>query len=656
MSSTSAILCEPLVVEEKPSFACHVRKALVPLVLFVGLSFVMLWVLGTDESMEPIEALGMAAKSKVWQSTHPQMTRNFMQPAQASKWPVEGLNIFTEMNAGRPVLSLPSCRVDLTTCASHVDRKFVERGSTVPAVETLSLHGSVAWEMHKFGGASLANAGLYRAVGDILIEESTKGQSPIPTAAVVSAMKGMTDKLIGTVEKAAEEGGQAEAKEMLENLVKGQMATVRELLDGHPELMTAIESNIHADSEDISAILRSLSLLRVAPSSTTELVAGQGEIWSAQLLSAYLKTKGVPTAWMNARDVLVVGDGAAQSGVGSKGAALDMRVEPMYDETAKRLEAWWLDESKDFPAGQAPIIVIAGFVASTLDGVPTTLKRSGSDYSATIFGRLLKASQMTLWKNVDGISTADPGQVPKAMTIKAMSYDEANELAYFGGQVIHPTAMLPAMMDNTPVYVRNVLNPKFAGTTITRQGINLGRAAHNPVKFITSIPDISVVTMQGGSGDLSVSKILCRAMGAIDDAGVKVVLVTQACASHSLSLAVDAAEGTRAVEAIQAAFELELSQGKVEGVSQETGYSILSVIGDDMAGYVGTTAKLANAIASCGISINAIAQGTSERSITIVVKKSQLNLAMNCVHDAFSGSAQAFCIDGDACFTPWGGD
>merc|ERR1719201_2045904 len=175
--------------------------------------------------------------------------------------------------------------------------------------------------MHKFGGASLADAGLYRICGDILIAESKLGGTSTPTAAVVSAMKGMTDKLVGVVETATKAGGEAEAQKKLDDVVKHHVDTARELLEGHQELIDNIVKNITADSSDIYALLRASALLKVVPNSTMELVAGMGEIWSAQLLHGYLKTQGAPTAWLNARDVLIVE--GKDSGLGAKGAALD---------------------------------------------------------------------------------------------------------------------------------------------------------------------------------------------------------------------------------------------------------------------------------------------------------------------------------------------
>merc|ERR1719191_2219616 len=190
--------------------------------------------------------------------------------------------------------------------------------------------------------------------------------------------------------------------------------------------------------------------------------------------------------------------------------------------------------------------------------------------------------------------------------------------------------MLPLMEDDTPMYVRNAERPAFEGTKITREGRDPAQASdkmsESPVKFVTSIPNIALVNIDGGSWG-SVSKLTRRAMGAMEDAGVKIVLLTQACASHSVSLAVDESEGKRAVEALQNAFELELARGSIEGVKQKTGYSVISTIGDEMRGAAGTLAKIAAALARCGISITSVAQGSAERSVTFVVEKSKLKSA-----------------------------
>jgi len=512
--------------------------------------------------------------------------------------------------------------------------------------------GSVHWEMHKFGGASLATAELYRTCGDLLIEESKHDGGSIPTAAVVSAMKGMTDQLIAVVETATQVGGEEAARVKLDEVVQKQISTLKELLKGHSTLAEGVAASIYRDRDDISALLRSLSLLRTVPTTTMEFVAGMGEIWSAGTLAAYLETKGVPTKWLNARDVLIVQ--GKDTGLGEKGAALDMGVDILYEETAKHLSTWFEAWNKEKASG-TPILVITGFVASTEKGVPTTLKRSGSDYSATIFARLLSASRVTLWKNVDGVFSADPSLVPEATPIMQMNYDEAVELAYFGGQVLHPLAMIPCMNDNTPVFVRNILNPSFQGTLITGRGIGHNEKEDvypiyrreskdwstsrdmGPVKALTSIKNISLVDVEGGSW-AGVSKVVQRMMAALDAANIKVVLVTQASSEHSITVAVDESEGKRAAEAVEQAFELELARGDIDGVRYGVGFSILVAVGDGLRNAPGSAAKLFSALARAGVNVCAIAQGSSERNVSVVVEQKSIGKALQAVHAEFAGT------------------
>jgi aspartokinase/homoserine dehydrogenase 1 len=296
------------------------------------------------------------------------------------------------------------------------------------------------WEVHKFGGASLATAELYKTVGDLLISEASGrgGDSvAIPTMAVVSARGGMTDRLVKVVDSALV--NYDEAKKVLTEAVEGQIKLLSEVAP--PEITASIEANIRNDANDILLLVQSLRMINTVPAVTMEVVSGYGEIWSAQTLNAYLKTKNVPCEWMDARPILKVQSDS--SGLGEKGAASTGGVLPLWEETSKLLAKWWNTVGVengmldcDYKAGQSPIVIITGFVASTIDGVPTTLKRSGSDYSATIFAKLTGSSRVTMWKNTDGVYTADPRRVPEAFSIDSLKYDEALELAYFGAQVL----------------------------------------------------------------------------------------------------------------------------------------------------------------------------------------------------------------------------
>ena len=235
-----------------------------------------------------------------------------------------------------------------------------------------------AWEVHKFGGASLANAELYKTVGDLLIEESKgRGSGCIPTMAVVSAMGGMTDLLISVVNAALKDIKSAE--ENLNVAVDRLVGVLQQLAP--KEITDPVEATIRRDAQDILSVVQSLRLIKSVPAEILEVVSGMGEVWSAQTLLAYLKTTGVKCDWLDARDVLIVKGGAA--GLGEKGAASTGGVNPLWDATSSRMDTWWSERSKqqgfdsiDYK-NEAPIVVVTGFVATTDSGVPTTLKRSG---------------------------------------------------------------------------------------------------------------------------------------------------------------------------------------------------------------------------------------------------------------------------------------
>ena len=327
----------------------------------------------------------------------------------------------------------------------------VHSSEVCPSSVTSPNGSANAWEVHKFGGASLADAGLYRTVGDLLLRESAgrpvessdgdggpEHSGPIPTMAIVSARGGMTDELVAVVDSALED--MAGAESALSRALDGQLSILKDLAP--PEITDEIEARMRSDAADILSVVQSLRMIRSVPPSVMEVVTGFGEIWSAQTLYAYLKHRGVKVAWLDARDVLIV-KSDSNAGLGEKGSSSSTGgVVPLWVETAKRMEEWWNKEGRreginvlgddgstvgDL-AGQAPIVIGTGFVATSSEGVPTTLKRSGSDYSATIFAKLVGGGRVTMWKNTDGVYTADPRRVPEAFSIGSLKYDEAMEL------------------------------------------------------------------------------------------------------------------------------------------------------------------------------------------------------------------------------------
>lgn len=525
---------------------------------------------------------------------------------------------------------------------------------------------STPWEVHKFGGASLATAELYRTVGDLLIQQATRGGESdgtdandnsdgddkwIPTMAIVSAKSGMTDLLVQVVDSALTDLETASTS--LSHAVESQIAVLQELVtnsdkknnDGDIDsnsITGPIVQRMRSDAQDILSIVQSLRLLHTVPAVTMEVVTGYGEIWSALTLNAYLQSVLVQqqhqksndsnndiifqSHWMDARDILVVKSDV--TGLGEKGsAAATTGVTPLWDWTSANLKAWWdllyypssssstASATTDTSTIIRPIVIVTGFVASTANGVPTTLKRSGSDYSATIFAKLVHASRVTMWKNTDGVYTADPRAVPEAFSIASLKYDEAAELAYFGAQVLHPSAMVPCIEQNIPVYVRNIFNPAFEGTVIsgrcrTLKEANVNMVVKNwrsksgeiPIKGITSVDKTSLVTLEGAS-TIGGANVAERFMGAMTNAGINVLIITQASSEGSITVAVPESQGTLALQALENVFELELARSTIGCVSLTTSMAIVAIVGEGMALNCGVSATFMSSLSRANVNI-----------------------------------------------------
>jgi aspartokinase/homoserine dehydrogenase 1 len=471
---------------------------------------------------------------------------------------------------------------------------------------------SMAWTVHKFGGTSVADASCVRRVASIIAGQGRGG-----LAVVVSAMKGVTDDLLGLVDKAAR-------REPVEAAIKALRArhhkSATELLGeaGAKSVLAQFE----ADLADIEAILKALSLVRAASNRSRDLVSGYGEIWSARQIAAFFKkefAKQREVVFVNARDVLFIEQG-------------EMGPVVAWDVSRPKVAAM-------LPPTFDGIAVITGFVASDRDGLPTTLGRNGSDYSASIFGALLDADEVHIWTDVDGVMSGDPRQVPEAKIIDEMSYSEAMELAYFGAKVIHPQTMAPAVGRGIPIWIRNTFNATHPGTKISASSGHRGAA----VKGISGIAGVALVNLEG-SGMIGVPGTADRLFGALREAGVSVMMISQGSSEHSICFAVrdEAADNVRKV--VERAFAVELDQGQVQRVGVTRDCAIIAVVGDDMAGMPGSAGRFFGTLGAAGINVRAIAQGASERNISAVIDGKDMTRAIRAVHSSFYLSAKTVSI------------
>lgn len=474
-----------------------------------------------------------------------------------------------------------------------------------------NLSFSDPWIVHKFGGTSVANAERYRHVARVLAERPERRK-----AVVVSAMSGVTDALIRAVERA--EQRDPAYQEMLLELRSRHRDAVSELmpLERANELMERIERDLN----DIADVLRGIWLLRSSSESAVELISGYGEVWSAQLLAHHLGARGESAAWIDAREVLVV-----------EGNPPTREVN--WVASSERLKGW-----AERQAIVPPTVIITGFVAATPEGIPATLGRNGSDYSASIFGALLGAREIHIWTDVDGVMSANPRFVPDAVLLDELSYNEAMELAYFGAKVIHPRTMAPAVEGSIPIFIRNTFNAKHPGTRI-----HLSGSSDFAVKGFATVESIALVNVEG-TGMIGVPGTAHRLFGALRDAGVSVVMISQGSSEHSICFAVPGQLGERAREAVEKAFFAERHHGQIQTVDLVQECCILAVVGDGMAGHPGVAAKFFGSLGTAGISIRAIAQGSSERNISVVIDQAEASRALRAVHSGFYLSPQTLSI------------
>ena len=471
--------------------------------------------------------------------------------------------------------------------------------------------GKTPWKVHKFGGSSLADADCFRRVAGILLD-----YRDARIGVVVSAMGGMTDALLNLVALARDDDNRFHAG--LDAIGERYEATAAALLDG--KHLTSITSQWQQDAEDIRDVLRAIALVKSAPQRSHDVVAGYGEIWSARLLAALLETLAPERGgtWIDARKLITI---------------QPSELGPTVIWRTSR-ESWSAILPDDFTG----IAVMTGFIASDEDGLQTTLGRNGSDFSAAILAALSHAAELSIWTDVDGVMSADPNRVPESQVIDALSYNEAMELAYFGAKVLHPQTLGPVLRNGIPLVIRNTFNPDAPGSRITTDG-----GDGDNIKGVTAVRDMALVSLEG-SGMIGVPGTAERLFAALRDAGVSVTLISQASSEHSISVAVPRQLAERAARVIREAFAVEIEGGQIQRVAIDDDQSIIAVVGDGMAGEPGIAARFFGNLANARINIRAIAQGSSERNISAVVKADDVTRALRAAHSGFYLSKKTISV------------
>ncbi|EEC46185.1 bifunctional aspartokinase, partial [Phaeodactylum tricornutum CCAP 1055/1] len=477
------------------------------------------------------------------------------------------------------------------------------------------------WQVHKFGGTSVATAECFLAVARVLEHELEIDPVHSCIAIVVSAVGGkpkVTDLLLDTVKAAAQRDAQG-VDSLLEVVLQKHHDCLAALFVKEPSERDRLMEIIQGDIIDIRDILKTVALMKWQAARISELVSGYGELWSAQILTALMRLQYV---YLDARRVITVDEEAIHNGA------------VVWELSQEKLDRVYREELQKLPQAAILHFVITGYVASNTEGVATTLQRDGSDYSAAIMGRLLQAHKITIWTDVDGVLSADPRRVPLAQILPEVSYTEAMELAYFGAKVIHPKTMQPAISSSPqiPIFIRNTFNPSFRGTRIYAPGLNKDK--DKVVTGFSSVEDMALLNVEG-SGLVGVLGVDRRLFATLERIGVNVVLISQGSSEHSVTFATKESQANSAKLAIEEEFRRELLQHRISKIEIQAPCSILAAVGDNMALTTGVAGRFFSALGDAKINILAIAQGSSERNISAVVLTSESSRALRAVHAAF---------------------
>lgn len=452
----------------------------------------------------------------------------------------------------------------------------------------------------KFGGTSVGSAERIESVINI-VSDSIKEHGRL--AVVSSAFAKVTDTLIALSNSAIQRDDSY--LEMFSEL-KQRHFDVAETLIAEEKRS---EANRHIETllTELRELLHGLYLIKELTPRTYDYVVSFGERLSCFIIAEAMKCRGINAEFLDARPLI--------------------KTDANHGNAKVNFEITNWNIITQFQKSDA-IYIVTGFIASTKQNITTTLGRGGSDYTASVLGAALNADEIEIWTDVNGVLTADPRKVKDAFPLEAITYEEAMELSHFGAKVIHPPTMLPAMNKKIPIRIRNTFRPDFKGTLIVENRELTDRST----KGIASIDKICLVTVKG-IGMIQASGIVSRIFNALAQKKIDAILITQSSSDHSLCFAILPNQKDEAKEAIELELRLEIHAGEISEVTVEGGYSIIAVVGEEMKNVPGMAGKVFASLGKNGINIVAIAQGSSELNISLLIKNEYETKALNALHD-----------------------
>lgn len=456
----------------------------------------------------------------------------------------------------------------------------------------------------KFGGSSVSSTQNIERVFNIVNRAITRDK----TILVVSAIGGCTDTLIKTGYLA--EKGDKGYEKLIDELEKRHIEIIESLIvkDFHNNIKAKTESLFN----ELRAICNGVFLIKEISRGTMDMIMSFGELLSSSIIYEKFLSAGLNCKWVDARELIITEFRNHQNMV-------------LRDKTSANIRNM-------IEPNNCKLYMVPGFISSDNSGRTTTLGRGGSDYTASLIAAAIDARVLEIWTDVDGMMTADPRIVPDAITINHISYKEALELSHFGAKVIYPPTIQPVISRGISIQVKNTFNPDSPGTLIEKNPPE----GSNKIKGISGSGRIAILSMEG-SGMVGIPGYSSRLFDVLSKNDINIILITQASSVHTMLVAIDESDAAKAKSAVDELFAYEISLNRIEPLKIEMGFSIISLVGDDMKNQSGAGGRMFEAIGSKGINIRAIAQGSSEKNVSAVVRTEDFDEAVRAIHEQFFG-------------------
>ena len=454
----------------------------------------------------------------------------------------------------------------------------------------------------KFGGTSVANSENISKTIAIIANKSKSHKLNV----VVSAFSGVTDLLLLAGKTASAKD--KKYKEIVAEIEQKHKAVIDQLIpiSDQNEIIDTVNGAIN----HLKTLLDGCYLLGEISDRTADIVAGFGELLSSQIIALALKESVANSCFKDSRELIKTDSNFGMAQVN-------------FEKTNLLITDFY--KSISFQ-----VVVLPGFIASSLDGNSTTLGRGGSDYTAAILAAALKAETLEIWTDVDGMFTANPKIVKQAQPIDTISYQEAMELSHFGAKVLYPPTIQPVLKDSIPILIKNTFEPNTKGTLISSNS----KSTTNPIKGISHIDNIALLTLEG-SGMIGVAGSSKRLFEVLSQHNINVIFITQASSEHSICIGILNSDAAKAKDAIDKTFEIEISQNRVEPCIVEKELCIVALVGENMKNHQGISGKMFSTLGKNNVNIRAIAQGASERNISVVINEKDVVKALNTLHERF---------------------